>query len=406
MGSIYTVGQVNQYIKNMFSQDYLLHSISVRGEVSNCKYHSSGHIYFTLKDKLGVISCIMFAGNRRGLSFSLTEGMQVVVTGKVDVYERDGRYQLYASSIARDGMGQLYEKFIQLKEELEDMGLFAPEYKKPLPTAPKVIGVVTASTGAAIRDIISVAKGRDPYVQIILYPAIVQGDAAPASICRGIKLLEDKGVDVVIVGRGGGSLEDLWAFNDKDVAQAIFDCSVPIISAVGHETDTTIADFVADVRAETPTAGAALATADRLKQDELIGQYKAALDRNITRSLDTYRQNIANRQTVLTSKSPTNRIVSYRHRAMLLEEHLRDRMSDAIDDRRRRLALIAAGLDGISPVLKLTQGYSYTESDTGANVRSIKDVKVGKPVTIHVCDGIIEADVTATKPVNTGLSED
>ena len=329
MGSIYTVGQVNQYIKNMFSQDYLLHSISVRGEVSNCKYHSSGHIYFTLKDKLGVISCIMFAGNRRGLSFSLTEGMQVVVTGKVDVYERDGRYQLYASSIARDGMGQLYEKFIQLKEELEDMGLFAPEYKKPLPTAPKAIGVVTASTGAAIRDIISVAKGRDPYVQIILYPAIVQGDAAPASICRGIKLLEDKGVDVMIVGRGGGSLEDLWAFNDKDVAQAIFDCSVPIISAVGHETDTTIADFVADVRAETPTAGAALATADRLKQDELIGQYKAALDRNITRSLDTYRQNIANRQTVLTSKSPTNRIVSYRHRAMLLEEHLRDRMSDA-----------------------------------------------------------------------------
>ena len=406
MGSIYTVGQVNQYIKNMFSQDYLLHSVSVRGEVSNCKYHSSGHIYFTLKDKLGVISCIMFAGNRRGLSFSLTEGMQVVVTGKVDVYERDGRYQLYASSIAKDGMGQLYEKFIQLKEELEDMGLFAPEYKKPLPTAPKTIGVVTASTGAAIRDIISVAKGRDPYVQIILYPAIVQGDAAPASICRGIKLLEDKGVDVMIVGRGGGSLEDLWAFNDRDVAQAIFDCSVPIISAVGHETDTTIADYVADVRAETPTAGAALATTDRVKQDELTRQYKAALDRNMARCIDIYRHNIVNRQTLLTSKSPANRIVSYRHRAMLLEEHLQNAINDAIDDRRRRLALIAAGLDGISPVLKLTQGYSYTESEDGRCIRSIKDTAIGRSVIIHVADGQVKADVTATQAADADLSED
>ena len=371
-----------------------MHSLSVRGEVSNCKYHSSGHIYFTLKDKLGVISCVMFAGNRRGLSFSLTEGMQVVVTGKVDVYERDGRYQLYASSIAKDGMGELYERFIRLKEELEDMGLFSPEYKKPLPESPKVIGVVTAATGAAVRDIISVAKGRDPYVQILLYPAIVQGDAAPASICKGIKMLEERGVDVMIVGRGGGSLEDLWAFNDRDVAQAIFDCSVPIISAVGHETDTTIADYVADVRAETPTAAAALATVDRDAEDEKLDRMRQALERAMMRAIEERRHVLKTAQAVLTAKSPANRILTYRHRAAKISDGLEGNMQKAIADRRNRLALITAGLDGVSPLLKFKQGYSYTEDKNGRCINSIERVSVGDSIGIYVKDGRIAAEVT------------
>ena len=377
----------------MFSQDYLLHSLSVRGEVSNCKYHSSGHIYFTLKDKLGVISCIMFAGNRRGLSFSLTEGMQVVVTGRVDVYERDGRYQLYASTIERDGMGELYERFIKLKEELEDRGLFAPEYKSPLPNSPKTVGVVTASTGAAIRDIISVAKGRDPYVQIILYPAIVQGESAPESICKGIKLLEKKQVDVMIVGRGGGSLEDLMAFNDERVAQAIFDCSIPIISAVGHETDTTIADYVADVRAETPTAAAALATTDRADEDRRLYEYGQRLDRLIYKQLDSYKERLRHKQVLLTAKSPKNRILSYRHRSMLIEERLHAGMDKAVKAGKDRLALLASGLDGVSPLLKLSQGYSYTDTEDGECVNSITKVSAGDKIGIHVKDGIIKAEV-------------
>ena len=259
----YTVAQINSYIKNMFSQDYLLNSVSVAGEVSNCTYHSSGHIYFTLKDKLSVLACVMFAGNRtKGLSFPLKEGMQVIVTGNVDIYERDGKYQLYAKRIVHDGIGQLYERYEQLKTELEERGMFSPEYKQPIPRYVKRLGVVTAPTGAAIRDIISISKSRNPYIEIILYPALVQGEGAAPSIVQGMQMLEAVGVDAMIVGRGGGSLEDLWAFNEEAVARAIFDCSVPIISAVGHETDTTIADFVADVRAETPSAAAQIAVCE------------------------------------------------------------------------------------------------------------------------------------------------
>lgn len=262
MKHIYTVGQVNSYIKNIFTQDFLLQSILVKGEVSNCKYHSAGHIYFTLKDERGAIACMMFAGNRGGLKFHMQEGQQVVVSGNVGVYERDGKYQLYAREITLDGAGLLYERFEQLKRKLRERGLFAPEYKRPIPRFIRRLGVVTAPTGAAVRDIMNIAARRNPYVQIILYPAIVQGDQAPASIVNGIRALEALGVDVMIVGRGGGSIEDLWAFNEEIVAQAIFDCSVPVISAVGHETDTTIADYVADLRAPTPSAAAELAVYD------------------------------------------------------------------------------------------------------------------------------------------------
>lgn len=259
MSNIYTVKQVNSYIKNMFTQDFMLNRIYVKGEISNCKYHTSGHIYFSLKDESGTIACVMFAGSRAGLSFTLKNGQQVIVFGSVSVYERDGKYQLYAREIRLDGAGALYEKFEALKQELYEMGMFSDEYKQPIPAYAKTVGIVTAPTGAAVRDIINVAGRRNPYVQLILYPALVQGEGAAKSIITGIRMLEQRGVDVIIVGRGGGSIEELWAFNEEAVARAIFECSVPIISAVGHETDVTISDFVADLRAPTPSAAAELA---------------------------------------------------------------------------------------------------------------------------------------------------
>ena len=254
MKNTYSVGQVNRYIKNMFTQDYLLQKIYVKGEVSNCKYHTSGHIYFSLKDETGTLNCVMFAGHRRGLAFAMKNGDKVIVGGSVDVYERDGRYQMYAKEITLEGAGALYERYLALKQELEDMGMFAQEYKQPIPRFIRRLGVVTAPTGAAVQDIRNISYRRNPYLQIILYPALVQGAGAAESIVKGIQMLDKTDVDVIIVGRGGGSIEDLWAFNEEIVARAIFECSTPIISAVGHETDFTIADFAADLRAPTPSA--------------------------------------------------------------------------------------------------------------------------------------------------------
>ena len=249
MKNVYSVGQVNHYIKNMFAQDFMLRRMYVKGEVSNCKYHTSGHIYFSLKDETGSIACVMFAGSRGGLSFQMRDGQNIIVLGSVSVYERDGRYQLYANEIILDGVGLLYEKFEALKTELEEMGMFAQEYKQPIPQFAAKIGIVTAPTGAAIRDIQNIAARRNPYAQLILYPALVQGKDAAPSIVKGLEALDKLGLDVLIVGRGGGSIEDLWAFNEESVARAIFNCRTPVISAVGHETDFTIADFVADMRA-------------------------------------------------------------------------------------------------------------------------------------------------------------
>ncbi|MBO7357801.1 MAG: exodeoxyribonuclease VII large subunit, partial [Lachnospiraceae bacterium] len=262
--NIYSVSQINNYIKNMFLTDGFLQNVSLRGEVSNCKYHSSGHIYFSVKDEKSSIRCVMFASSRRGLNFTLQDGMKIVIKGSVNVYDRDGSYQVYATSIEKEGLGDLYEEYEKLKKRLMEQGMFDEEYKRPIPKHVKKLGVVTAETGAAVRDIINVSKRRNPGVQIVLYPAIVQGDDAPESIITGIRVLEEYGVDVIIVGRGGGSIEDLWGFNDEMVAHAIFNCDVPVISAVGHETDFTIADFVSDLRAPTPSAAAELANTDMM----------------------------------------------------------------------------------------------------------------------------------------------
>ena len=323
MRNVYSVKQVNSYIKNMFTQDFMLNRIYVKGEVSNCKYHTSGHIYFSLKDESGTLACIMFAGQRAGLTFRMQEGQQVIVLGNITTYERDGKYQLYAREIILDGAGLLYEKFEALKKELEEMGMFAPEYKQPIPFYAKRIGIVTAPTGAAIRDIIDISARRNPYVQLILYPALVQGKDAPESIIKGIRMLEEKQVDLIIVGRGGGSIEDLWAFNEESVARAIFNCTVPIISAVGHETDTTIADYVADLRAPTPSAAAELAVTEYSQLEETMYDYEVQLKRNLRQVIANNRLHLKQYEIRMKYLQPYNRLREQKQRLIGMEEKLR-----------------------------------------------------------------------------------
>ncbi len=394
---VYTVSQVNAYIKNMFTQDYMLQTVFVRGEVGGCKYHSSGHIYFTLKDEKGVISCVMFAGQRGGLGFRLAEGQQVIVGGSVDVYERDGRYQLYARRITLDGAGLLYERFEQLRRELEELGMFDPQYKRPIPRYIRTLGVVTADTGAAVRDIIQITARRNPYVQIILYPAIVQGEQAPESIAAGIRALERQGVDVMIVGRGGGSLEDLWAFNDRRVAQAVFDCSVPIISAVGHETDTTITDFVADLRAPTPSAAAELAVYDVWQLTGTLEDVEGQLLKAMRRRLARARERTGQYEKNLRYLSPGGRIRDRRTRLLNLEESLQQLMGEKLEQRRSRLVLYAEKMKGLSPLGRLTGGYSYAEDLSGRNIRSVRGVEPGDRLVLQVSDGSILARVLETR---------
>ena len=393
MQNVYTVAQVNSYIKNMFTQDYMLQSIMVKGEVSNCKYHSSGHIYFTLKDSKGTIACVMFASSRSGLRFQMTEGQQVVVSGSVDVYERDGKYQLYAREIQLDGAGALYERYEQLKRELEERGMFAAQYKQPIPKYIRTLGVVTAATGAAVRDIINIAGRRNPYVQIVLYPAIVQGEAAAPSIVNGIHAMERLGVDVIIVGRGGGSIEDLWAFNEEIVAQAIFDCPIPIISAVGHETDTTIADFVSDLRAPTPSAAAELAVCDIEQLQDKLSEYAYTMQHLCRRVIGRYRQMTGQYSVKMRYLSPMNMIRTKRSQALSLEEHLQNAMEKRLRDSRHRLALYVEQMKGLSPLDKLNQGYAYVSDNTGATLTSIEQVSVGDRMTVYVKDGSLSAQV-------------
>ena len=400
MRNVYTVAQVNAYIKNMFTQDYMLQSVMVRGEVSNCKYHSSGHIYFTLKDAKGTIACVMFASNRKGLGFQLAEGQQVVVDGSIDVYERDGKYQLYAREITRDGAGALYERYERLKRELEERGMFAPEYKRPIPKYSKTLGVVTAATGAAVHDIINIARRRNPYVQIILYPAIVQGEAAAPSIVNGIRAMERIGVDVLIVGRGGGSIEDLWAFNEEIVAQAVFDCPIPVISAVGHETDFTITDFVADLRAPTPSAAAELAVCDWKQLQEKMAGYASDLQGLCLHRIERQRGRAEQLATRLRYLSPVNVIRTKKTQALLLEEHLQNAMEKCLDTSRHRLALYVEKLKGLSPLDKLNQGYAYAVDSTGATLTSVDQVSVGDSFSVCLRDGRISGKVTGREHQN------
>ena len=397
MGNIYTIRQVNRYISNMFTQDFMLNRIYVKGEVSNCKYHTSGHIYFSLKDDSGSLACVMFAGSRSGLKFRMQNGQSVIVLGSISVYERDGKYQLYAKEIVLDGIGLLYEKFQALKQELEDMGMFAPEYKQPIPAFSRRVGIVTAPTGAAIRDIMNISYRRNPFVQLILYPALVQGEGAADSIVRGIEILDQSDVDVIIVGRGGGSMEDLWAFNEEKVARAIFQCNTPVISAVGHETDFTIADYVADLRAPTPSAAAELAVTDMIGIQEQLQKWEERFRTRMRDRIEDGRREVRHLQARMNGLSPQNQI---REKYQILtekEEKLQYLMRQVLKNKRHQMLLYAERMKGLSPLDKLSQGYSYTADEKGHKVTEVDQVQEGDLLQIYVSDGQIQAEVKGTK---------
>ena len=397
MQKVYSVGQINTYIRNMFTQDFVLNRVSVRGEISNLKYHTSGHIYFTLKDASAAIACVMFAGARGGLAFRMSNGQQVVVDGAVNVYERDGKYQLYATKIRQDGAGELYEKFLELKEELEEMGMFAPEYKQPIPKFVRRLGVVTAPTGAAIRDIINIATRRNPGIRIILYPAKVQGEGAAESVAAGLAALDALGVDVIIVGRGGGSIEDLWAFNEETVARAIFSCHTPVISAVGHETDTTIADFVADLRAPTPSAAAELAVADVTAWLQALDEDALQLQRMMQRMIKDARSRLRECELRMHYAKPQQRLMQQKQRLDEYEERLRRVMQSLLEQTRHQLALSEERLRRLSPYEKLESGYGCILTEDGRRIRSVSQVAPGEVVQIYLADGRMTARIQEVK---------
>ena len=414
---IYTVGQVNRYIRNLFARDGFLGGILVCGEVSNCKYHTSGHIYFSLKDDRSSLSCVMFAGKRSGLDFRMKDGDRVVVSGNVDTYERDGRYQLYASSIRLEGMGELYARFLKLKQELEEQGLFDPAYKKKIPPYAMTVGVVTAKGGAAVRDIENITRRRNPYVQLILCPAYVQGDLAPASIARGLRVIDSLGVDVLIVGRGGGSYEDLQAFNTEEVARAIFACRTPVISAVGHETDTTISDYAADLRAPTPSAAAELAVFDYAEFESRVSAAGSRLTRAALLAVERAEAECARRRSRLQLLSPSAKLLERRHeereytqrlesaflsalaRAERRTEEIGRRLEGgafaALADARTRQRMLIERMKGLNPLDRLNQGYSYVEDPGGKALRSIAQAETGDMLKIWVTDGILSTEVKA-----------
>ncbi|MDO4475934.1 MAG: exodeoxyribonuclease VII large subunit [Lachnospiraceae bacterium] len=424
MTRAYTVSQINSYIKRMFAQDFLLPMVQIKGEVSNCKYHSSGHIYFTLKDSGAAIACVMFASARTRLKFRLEDGQQVVAGGSVSVYERDGRYQLYAESITMDGLGELYQRYLQLKEELADMGMFDAAYKKPIPAYVRRLGVVTAPTGAAVRDIIQISKRRNPGIEIVLYPAKVQGEGAAESVAEGIMTLEKAGVDLIIIGRGGGSIEDLWAFNEELTARAVFACEVPIISAVGHETDTVITDFVADLRAPTPSAAAELAVADIRKLMEQLQAERQRLTERMEARIDLARGELQRRALALRAADPIHRARQSRQRLGEIQQRLagsmqlrlerttnrnqtlRERLDHGITlrlEKARRDCLVRkAALKGLSPYDKLSQGYALATAPDGSRLASVAQVSAGDEIQVYLRDGQLKARVTSAESSGSG----
>lgn len=393
MKSVYSVSQVNSYIKNMFTQDFVLNSIYIKGEVSNCKYHTSGHIYFSLKDKGGVISGVMFAGNRGGLNFTLKEGQDVIALGSVSVYEKSGSYQVYAKQIMLDGAGQLYQKYEELKKELEEMGMFDIMYKQPIPKYATKIGICTASTGAAIQDIRNISSRRNPYVQLYLYPAIVQGENAVASIVQGLRYLDEMDMDVIIVGRGGGSIEDLWAFNEEAVARTIFNMKTPVISAVGHETDTTIADYVADLRAPTPSAAAELAVFDYNEFKNKLFQYKRTLENKLEREIQKNRILVKNYEARVNYASPKNQLLTKKQYVDELFTKMENLFKNKLTNDKHTLGILAERLNGLSPLNKLSNGYAYITDDNLHTITSVGQIDVGEKVLLNLKDGKVTSVV-------------
>lgn len=400
MQKVYSVSQINTYIRNMFTQDFVLNRVSIRGEVSNCKYHTSGHIYFSLKDAGGVVSCVMFASARKGLAFRMSDGQQVIADGAVSVYERDGKYQLYASRIRLDGAGVLYERYLELKQELEEMGMFAPEYKKRIPAYVRRLGVVTAPTGAAIRDIINISKRRNPGIEIVLYPAKVQGEGAAESVAEGISALDKLGVDVIIAGRGGGSIEDLWAFNEELVARAVFACETPVISAVGHETDTTIIDFVSDLRAPTPSAAAELAVMDVSGILAMLDNQKEQLQKSLEWKIQQYYMRVMQYESRMQLYNPMTRLGEQRQYADVIKDRLYMLLEQKLLERRHQMQLYIEKMRAVSPLERLAGGYACVTDTKGSRIYSVEQTVPDAEIKIYVSDGVIDAKVIQNRSIS------
>lgn len=398
MSVVYSVKDVNKYIKNMFTNDYFLRNLQVQGEISNVVYHTSGHIYFTLKEEDNAIKGVMFKSARmQGLGFRLENGQKVVVTGSISIYERDGQCQLYAKEILLDGRGNLYEAYELLKQKLYEEGLFEFECKKEIPKYPKKIGVVTAKTGAAIQDIMNIAKRRNPYVQLYLYPAQVQGDGAAKTIVKGIQVLDTMGMDTIIIGRGGGSIEDLWAFNEEIVARAIFAAKTPIISGTGHEIDNTIADYVADLRAPTPSAAAELAIPDVMTSLRQLEQYERRITQYVTNMFKRNSQKLQMLSVKLDNLSPKNRLQNQTMYLDTLQDRLAALMNQSLQKNKHQYEILLARLNGLSPTAKLVGGYGYIEGENGKAVKSVQDIHKDSHFSVTIWDGTIEGIVKDVK---------
>lgn len=391
---VLSVSQINFYIKSIIENDGSLQFVLVTGEISNLTVHQrSGHIYLSLKDSNSVISAVMFAGNARRLKFRLENGMKVICRGRISVYEPSGRYQLYIEDMQPDGVGALTLAFEQLKSDLEKKGLFDPAHKKPLPKFPKTIGVITSPTGAAVQDITNIIRRRFPSADIVLAPVLVQGESAPEQLVRAVnKFSESKIADVVIIGRGGGSAEDLWAFNDEQLAYAVYNCETPIISGVGHETDFTICDFVADVRASTPSAAAELAVPDRQELMSYYFKQKQYISAMLDRKIKTAQLRLENQQRRMSASSPKLKAEQLEKQLSAKSEKLKRFMNIYISDKENKLIAAKGKLDGLNPLNVLNRGYAIAEKDEKI-ITSSKQLKDGDDFTVILSDGKINAKV-------------
>ena len=403
MASVYTVAQVTSYISHLFDEDFALKRISIQGEISNCRKHTNGHLYFTLKDEESTLSCVMFASNRGKLTFVPSEGMRVIASGSVRVYGRDGVYQLYVTALELAGVGEWFRLFEERKAQFAEMGMFDESYKKPIPRFAKTVGIVTAKTGAAIQDIINISHRRNPYVQLILYPSLVQGNLAAANIAAGIDYLDTLGLDVIIVGRGGGSIEDLWAFNEECVAMAIFRCETPVISAVGHETDFTIADFVADLRAPTPSAAAELAVFEYDAFEQTLAMLSSQMEQGIQKMVEREQKRLEQAQLLLKLSHPGARLNTQKEMLAQFATQMRRQMNHLIEQKKAELSIVAAKLDAQSPLGKLGSGYAFVTSEKGVPLCSVEEIASGQSLFVYLKDGVVQANALQVKPFSPEL---
>ena len=395
-----TVGELNRYVKMLMDNDALLSAVSVRGEISNLKYHSSGHLYFTLKDGEAEIASVMFRSAAMNLKMIARDGMQVIAFGRVSVYEKSGKCQLYVSAMLDNGVGALQLEYERLKKQLEAEGLFDKDKKRAIPKLPKCIGIITSPTGAAVRDMINVTGRRWPSAKILLYPALVQGEQAPESLCSGLELLNAMSTcDVIIIGRGGGSIEDLWAFNDERVVRCVAASEIPVISAVGHETDFTLCDFAADLRAPTPSAAAELAVPDRdemrIRLDELFGR----LENSILRSVELKKERVLNVTNKLELLSPSGRLAVEKKELAQKRTALEQGIERVIQKRRERLSVASAKLTAINPLAVLSRGYSYSKKGDTV-VSSVKQLQIGDELNMRFTDGSANAKIISVNEKN------